>query len=327
MNIEHGISNVEVNNPKGIRNSLFKIRYSIFFSLCFITFNCSAQQDPQFSMFMFDKMALDPAAAGSKDALEVNLMSRDQWLDIPGAPVTNALTVSGASPGKNAGWGIEVMDDQIGPTTSNTVQGNYAYNIRIGNGKLAMGLGLGVYDYAFDLSKIDYRDKNDMSAMANASSKFTPTADAGLYYYTTSYYIGFSVNHLIESQVTDVTVDNSSITTVPHAYFIAGKAFESASGIIWNPSVILQYAQNAPPSASINLNVLLAEKLWLGASYQMQYGCVFLIAYKASHTLSIGYAYDLGLNAIGVVGGGTHELTLTLDFGSNKASQVSPRFF
>ena len=285
-----------------------------------------AQQDPQFTLFMFDKMALDPAAQ-VVDALEMNLMSRDQWLDIPGAPITNALTISGASPGKNAGWGFEVMNDQIGPTTSNTVQGDYAYNIRIGNGKLAMGLGIGVYDYEFNLAEIDYKDKNDISAMTSASTKLTPTAEAGLYYYSTSYYVGVSVNHLIESELTNITVDNSSVTFAPHMYLIAGKAFQSASGIIWNPSIIVQYVQNAPPSISANLNVLLAEKLWLGASYQMGYGCVFLIDYKASHTLSIGYAYDLGLNAIGVIGGGTHELAITLDFGSNKASQVSPRFF
>ncbi len=293
----------------------------------FITFNCCAQQDPQFSLYMFDKMALNPAAAGSKDALEVNIIARDQWLDIQGAPLTDAIMVSAPSAGKHTGWGFEVMNDNIGPTTSNSVQGNYAYNIPIGPGKLAMGLGVGVYDYTFNWTQIDYRDKTDIYALANGGSKITPTAEAGLYYHTSTWYAGFSVNHLIESSLTNVNIANTSATFSAHEYLIAGKAFQSASGIIWNPSIILQLAQNAPPAASINLNVLLAEKIWLGASFKPGYGGVLLVSYKASKTFRIGYAYDLGLNGIGVIGGGSHELSLTIDFASNKATQVSPRFF
>jgi type IX secretion system PorP/SprF family membrane protein len=316
---------------KHVVHKVYKVVKSIklgltFCFINFITLNCFAQQDPQYSLFMFDKMALNPAAAGSKDAVEVNLVSRNQWLDIQGAPVTNALLISAPTGGEHTGWGVEVMNDRIGPTTSSSVQGNYAYNIQLGKGKLAMGLGFGVYDYTFDWTTIDYKDKTDIYASANGSSKITPTAEAGLYYHTTSYYIGFSFNHLIESRLSNISIANDE-NFAPHEYFIAGKAFQSASGIIWNPSVILQLAQNSPPAVSINMNVFLAEKLWLGASYKLQYGCVFLAAYKASHVLSIGYAYDLGLNAIGVVGGGAHELSLTLDFASNKVTQVSPRFF
>lgn len=286
-----------------------------------------AQQDPQFSLYMFDKMAIDPAAAGSKDATEVNIISRDQWLDIPGAPITNAILFSVPSAEKHAGWGIEVMNDNIGPTISNSIQGNYAYNIPIGQGKLAMGLGVGVYDYTFNWSQISYKDKNDAYAMANAGSTITPTAEAGLYYHTSSWYVGASVNHLIESRLTTITVDNATADFAAHAYLLAGKAFQTTSGIIWNPSVILQLAQNAPPAMSINLNVLLAQKIWLGASFKPGYGGVFLASYQASKTIRIGYAYDLGLNDIGVIGGGSHELSLTLDFGSSKATKMSPRFF
>jgi type IX secretion system PorP/SprF family membrane protein len=285
-----------------------------------------AQQDPQYSLYMFDKMALNPAAAGSKDALELNLIARNQWLDIPGTPATNALLVSAPLNSKHTGWGAEIMNDRIGPITSSSVQGNYAYNIHLGNGRLAMGIGVGIYDYTVDWAQIDFKNKNDIYAMPGVGSKLTPTAEAGLYYHTTSYYLGLSFNHLIASRLTDITTD-SSATFRPHIYFIAGKGFKSHSGIVWSPSVIVQFVQNAPPSLSINLNVLLAEKLWLGVSFKPQYGVVFLAAFKASQVLSIGYAYDLGLNAIGVIGGGAHELSLKLDFASRKSGRVSPRFF
>ena len=301
-------------------------RHIILFLIGILPCFAIAQQDPQYSLYMFDKMAVDPAAAGSKDATELNLISRDQWLDIPGAPITNALLLSAPIQGKHAGIGVEIMNDRIGPTQSSSIQGNYAYNIKIGNGKLAMGLGIGVYDYTFDWSQIDYKDKSDVYAMSNNGSKITPTAEAGLYYYTQTYYIGLSFNHLIESRLSNITTD-SSASFKPHAYIIAGKSFQSASGIVWNPSVVIQYAQNAPIAATINLNVLLAEKIWLGAGYKSGYGFTLLAAYKANSSIMIGYAYDLGLNAIGVIGGGSHELSLTIDLSSKKVAQVSPRFF
>lgn len=296
----------------------------LFFMLNFSVIH--AQQDPQYSLYMFDKMAINPAAAGSKDATELNLILRAQWLDIEGAPVTNALLFSTPTASKHTGWGIEIMNDNIGPTMSNSVQGNYAYNIPLGNGRLAMGLGFGLYDYTFNWSIVDYKDKTDPYALANNGSTLTPTAEAGLYYHTTTWYAGVSFNHLIESRISNIPAEQDA-TFTPHLYFIAGKAFSWASGIIWNPSVVLQLAQNAPPSPSINLNVLLAQKFWVGASYKLNYGAVFLIAYKATQSFSIGYAYDLGLNAIGVVGGGSHEISLTLDLATNKTTQVPTRFF
>jgi type IX secretion system PorP/SprF family membrane protein len=284
------------------------------------------QQDPQYSLYMFDKMAVNPAAAGSKDALEANILSRLQWVGIPGGPTTNALLISTPVASKKVGWGLEVMDDAVGPTNSALVQLNYAYNIPVGNGKLAMGLGLGVYNYAIDFTKIDYKDKTDQYAMTGNTTTLAPTAEFGLYYHNESWYMGLSFNHLIESNITTIATDTNA-TFKPHGYFIAGKAFKSKSGIIWNPSIIFQFAQNAPPAASINMNVLLAEKIWLGVSLKPGYGVVFLAAYKVSQVMSIGYSYDLGLNAIGQVGGGSHELALTFDFARYKAAQFSPRFF
>lgn len=286
-----------------------------------------AQQDPQFSMYMFDKMAINPAAAGSKGLLEANVISRLQWMDIQGAPVTNALLISAPVNNKKICWGAEVMNDRLGPANTTSIQGNYAYNIPIGSGKLALGLGIGIYNYNIDWSKIDYKDKTDIYPTSANPNKLAPTAEAGAYYHTESYYLGLSFNHLIQSKITDITTD-STATFKGHIYFIAGKAFQSSSGnVIWNPSVIIQIAPNAPPATSLNLNVLLANKLWVGASIKLNYGFVFMVAYKATNNLSIGYAYDLGINNIGVLGGGSHELSLSFDFASHKLQQVSPRYF
>jgi len=184
-----------------------------------LPFAAWCQQDPQYSLYMFDKMAVNPAAAGSKDAFEANILSRLQWVGIPGGPTTNALLISTPVASKKVGWGLEVMDDAVGPTNSALVQLNYAYNIPVGNGKLAMGLGLGVYNYAIDFSKIDYKDKTDQYAMTGNTTTLAPTAEFGLYYHNESWYMGLSFNHLIESNITTIATDTNA-TFKPHGFLV-----------------------------------------------------------------------------------------------------------
>lgn len=303
------------------------LRYFILLTgLSLMAGNANAQQDPQFSMYMFDKMAVNPAAAGSKDALEANLIARDQWVDIQGAPKTVALAMQAPVASQKVGWGAEIMADQIGPTTSTSIQGNYAYHLRCGNGKLSMGLGLGLYDYVIDFSQINYRDQNDPYNSYGRSQQLVPTAEAGLYYYSRSFYAGISFNHLIEGKMTNENFD-SAATFRPHAYFIMGQGFQLSKQVIFNPSILIKYVQNAPPTGDVNFDFLIDNKLWIGASYRFLYGVVAMVAYRVSPAFQLAYAYDLGINGIGNAGGGSHEICLTLDIGNRKTVQTSPRYF
>jgi type IX secretion system PorP/SprF family membrane protein len=288
------------------------------------SFAAHAQQDPQYSLYMFDKMALNPAAAGSKDAMEANLIARDQWLGIPGAPKTGAFTIQAPISGERLGWG-EVMSDMIGPVTSTSIQGNIAGRVHLLNGQLSAGIGLGLYDYVIDFSKINYKDQSDPFNTGARSQTLAPTAELGLYYYSHSFYMGLSVNHLIAARLSSQSYDSAVFS--PHAYFIIGQGFQLSRNLIFNPSIVLKYAQNAPPTGDITLNFLLQQKLWLGVSYRSQYGLVFLAAYRISTMFQLGYAYDLGLNSLGTVAGGSHEISLTVDFGNHKTVQASPRYF
>jgi len=303
------------------------LHYSFLF-ICAVLLPCMAlaQQDPQFSMYMFDKMAVDPAAAGSKDALEANLIARDQWVDIAGAPRTVALTIQGPFSSQKVGWGAEIMSDQEGPVTSTSIQGNYAYHLRLFSGQFSMGLGVGLYDYVINFGQITYKDLSDPYNTGAKSQTLTPTAEAGLYYYSNSFYMGLSFNHIIEGKQTNEDLD-SAASFRPHVYFIMGQGFQLSPNLIFNPSVLVKLAQNSPPAFDLNANFLLQNKLWLGVSFRYQYGLVFLASYKISQMFQLGYAYDLGLNGIGNIGGGSHEICLTVDVGNHKTAQASPRYF
>ncbi len=290
-----------------------------------VSFTLHAQQDPQLSMYMFDKMAVDPAAAGTKDAMEATLISRDQWLNIPGAPITNALMISAPVGSQKIGWGAEIMNDRLGPTSSTSIQGNYSYHLRVLKGQLSMGLGLSAYDYVIDFTKINYKDPSDPYATMGNSQKIVPNAEFGLYYYSNTFYAGASVNHLIQAKLTNGSLDSTAAFR-PHAYLIMGQGFQFSPNVLFSPSLMVKVAKNSPATGDINLDFLLQQKLWLGVGYRSQYGFMFLVAYRASNLFQVGYTYDLGLNEIGVVGGGTHEISLTFDFGRNKTVQTSPRY-
>lgn len=296
----------------------------------FMSLPAYAQQDPQFSMYMFDKMAVNPAAAGSKDALEANLIGRDQWVDIEGAPRTAGLMVQAPFSSQKIGWGVELESDHIGPTTSTSLQANYAYHLRCASGQLSMGLGIGLYDYVINFSQINYKDQNDPYANANRSQVIVPTGEAGLYYYSHSFYAGLSFNHLIQSRLISSQIDKNDDSIAafrPHAYFIIGQGYRLSDNLVFNPSLLLKFAQNSPVTGDITANFLLQNKIWLGASYRIGYGFVIMAAYKVSKMLQVGYSYDFGINSIGNVGGGSHEICLTLDLGNRKTMQRSPRYF
>ncbi len=44
--------------------------------------SAQAQQDPYYSHFMFNKLAYNPATAGSKDAICANLLAHTQWVGL-----------------------------------------------------------------------------------------------------------------------------------------------------------------------------------------------------------------------------------------------------
>ncbi len=125
----------------------------IAFLLC-AGFSVRAQQDPQYSQYMFNQMAINPAYAGSREALNTVVLMRHQWTGIDGAPNTQTFTIHGPLRKKKVGLGFSVIADQIGPKKSIGALASYAYRIPLKKGNLSFGLRFGMYQYVYDWSKI-----------------------------------------------------------------------------------------------------------------------------------------------------------------------------
>ncbi len=287
-----------------------------------------AQQDPQYSQYMFNQMAINPAYAGSKEALVATTFFRTQWTGIDGAPKTESLTLHGPLRKKKAGLALAIIADQIGPKKSIGVMGSYAYRIKLGKGKLSFGLRAGVYNYVYNWDDITYKDQADIYNTHTRTSILVPNADAGLYYYTTTFYSGFSATHLyngrIETTNSIKSGDNSPLS--PHFFFTVSKAWEVSDNLVFNPTLVVKSVQNAPSSFDVNLSFLFDNKLWLGASYRYGYGMVAYAQFHVTEKFKIGYSFDFAFNKIALVGGGSHEIMLSYEFGIYKSKMFSPRY-
>lgn len=286
-----------------------------------------AQQDPQYSQYMFNQMALNPAYAGSKEALSTAVFLRNQWTGLDGAPKTETLTLHAPLKKKKVGLGFTVVADQIGPKKSIGAMGSYAYRIPIGNGKLAFGLRAGIYNFTYNWNEINYKDQNDVYNTGNRTSVIVPTADAGIYYNTNTLYLGFSATHLYNGRLTTVSNSNGDDAQFsPHYFLTFGKAWSLSENLVFNPSLVLKAAKGSTATADLNFSFMIKQRVWLGASFRSSYGFVMYTQISITDKFKLGYAYDFGLNQIGRAGGGSHELMIGYDFNIYKSKVVSPRY-
>jgi len=284
-----------------------------------------AQQDAQYSQYMFNHLALNPAYAGSREVLATSLVYRDQWTGIKGAPSTGSLSVQMPLRKKKIGLGAELLSDKLGPQNISACLLSYSYRLPFLKGKLAFGLRMGVYDYVFDGSKMDYKDQGDVYNTRVRTSKITGTGDFGMYYYSRTFYWGLGMTHLNQGKITDVSSQDSTSRQAIHYFMPIGKAFEMGNTVL-NPSILIKGAQNSPPEIDLSLNVLLKERLWVGLSLRSNYGVVFLTQYQINDKMKAGYSFDYGANKIGRVGKGTHEIMIAYDINIHGTKMLMPRY-
>ncbi|HEY6159816.1 MAG TPA: type IX secretion system membrane protein PorP/SprF [Bacteroidia bacterium] len=284
----------------------------------------AAQQDPQYSQYMFNHLAINPAYAGTRDALSLTMVSRNQWTGIDGAPKTNSLSLHGPLPSKKIGLGLELINDRLGPKNVSGASLSYSYNIHFLSGKLSFGLRTGFYSYTIDWKQVTYKDNTDPYAQLNAETKGVFSGDFGMYYYTKSFYWGVSATHLNRDKYSVFGPDPQYLTM--HIYSPIGIGFKLSDNLIVNPSVLVKYVANAPLAFDVNCNFLIDQKLWLGASLRKGYGIAALMMWNITDKFRLGLSYDHGINKIGILGKASFEAVIGYSFNISKGKTVTPRY-
>lgn len=289
-----------------------------------------AQQDPMYTMYMWNMMAIDPAYAGSADVLNVSALSRMQWTGIQGAPVTHCLTGHAPVNKQSLGVGLTLVHDHIGRSSTTSAFADIAYRIRLNkHTRLAFGLKAGINHVQLANTLVEHTDPNDPTFAADVSGKVLPNFGFGLYLWSKRGYVGVSVPKLLRNYLTAVNADRNTLgyaQEVPHLFLTAGYVFPLGS-VKFKPALMVKATQGAPISTDLSANFFFMDRLCMGAAYR--YGDSFsgILSLQVNDQWRIGYAHDFGTSALASRSNGTHEVMLAYAPVFNRERIRSPRYF
>ena len=286
-----------------------------------------AQQSPQYSQYMFNMLAINPAYAGSKDYLSTCALYRQQWTDFTGAPKTATFSIHGPLSAGKMGLGFTFINDKIGPVTRNDFFASYAFHIETGSGVFALGIQGGGVQYSAKLSDLRTFDVGDNVQANGDESEFLPNAGAGLFYYSEKFYAGFSVPQLLSDDPKSTSDIKTGPSTSMHYMFNTGIVLGSSDNFKVKPSVMLKSVSGSPLTYDINANFFFGKIVGVGISYRNEDAIVGLLSLQLTPQLRFGYSYDMTQSDIKDYSSGTHEIMLGYDFGHQVPKVRVPRYF
>ena len=281
-----------------------------------------AQQLPQYSQYMLNEMAINPAVAGRDDYAEVKSDNRRQWLGITDAPRTYNLSLQGPITGKNMGLGMNLYTDIVGPTRRTGINFSYAYHLRLKHDMhLSMALSAGLLQWGIDGSKLTLHDQGDQQLYTTYQTTIVPDFGAGLYFYKKNrFYFGLSLPQLYQAPISLYNGAYKNSTIASQFNLNGAYRFNINEEFQIEPSFLFKYEMPAPPKLDIGARVIYKNQIWAGAAYRHHDAVSILVGYMYKDYLIIGYSYDVTTTALRKYSGGTNELLLGLRFSRKQAS-------
>ena len=297
------------------------LSFIVLFSL-----KTEAQQDPMYTQYMYNTLSVNPGYAGSRGALSITGLVREQWVGIKGAPSTQTLTLSSPIYNDNMGLGLSVINDNVGPIHQTMLFADYSYSIQTTeNAKLAFGLKAGVNVFQADLLSLHPNQSADPS-IYNISNRLLPNVGVGAYYYSDKGYVGISAPKLLQHNLK--TGETSESKERRHYFLIGGYVFDLSESLKLKPSFLVKAVQGAPVSIDVTANLFIHDKLGIGLAHRLDDSFSGLLQYYFTPQFRVGYAYDFTMTELRHYNSGSHELMLGYDFNFVDDKRIrSPRFF
>ena len=299
------------------------------------TFSSKAQQDPQYTQYMYNTQVVNPAYAGNRDALSIGLLYRTQWVNFgEGRPNTGTFTIN--SPiASNMGLGLSVVNDRIGPSVETNFNIDYSYSIDVSEtAKVSFGLKAGLDILDVDFSKLDILDQPDpnLPTSGNVDNKLQPQIGAGIYYNTEKFYAGLSVTNFLSTEHFDTAnIEGTSVETTAaermHYFLIAGYVFDISDNLKFKPATLFKMVNGSPLQADVSANFLLYDKVTLGAAYRWSAAMSAMVGFQATDNIFIGFGYDYQTTDLEKYSDGSYEVMLRFELFNKPERVLTPRFF
>ena len=285
-----------------------------------------AQQDPQYTQYMYNTNLVNPAYAGSRDMMSIFGMYRTPWVGLDGAPQTSTVSLDTPLGDSKMGLGASFINDRLGAMDENTIAIHLSYTIDLSR---TLKLGFGIKGSAnllnVDYTRLDRYNPNDVKFQENINSQFTPNLGAGLYLYSDRTYFGFSVPNFLETD----RYDDNEVTLMKQKmtyYFIGGHVFDLSHNVKFKPAFLAKATAGAPVQVDLTANFMFSEKLVVGAAYRWDAAFSGLVGFQLTDGLFVGYSYDAETTKLANYNSGSHEVFLRFDLLNRHNRISSPRF-
>jgi type IX secretion system PorP/SprF family membrane protein len=292
-----------------------------------------AQQQTMFTHYAFNTLSVNPAYAGSREALTFTALTRNQWVGFKGAPITQTLTVHAPIAKNKMGVGLSILNDKIGPLNTTSLYADFAYSIPINDknkSKLAFGLKSGINLFSESIADLKTDQAGDQAATSGVN-KLLPNFGLGAYYHNEKWYAGLSIPRLLENKLSTQSTNQgvSSSLEKRHFFLIGGTVLNLNNNLKLKPTTFLKVVQGAPMELDLTGMFIFKEKLELGAMFRTGDAIGALIGYNIQPHLRIGYSFDWSYrNTTFKYNYGSHELMILYDFKLTPTDRItSPRYF
>jgi len=308
--------------------SIKQIMIVLGFGVMFFTNDLLAQQDAQYTQYMYNTVSVNPGYTGSRGHLSVAALHRSQWVGLDGAPVTQTINLHSPVGYNGVGLGTSIVNDKIGPTSETYFDVDFSYTVKTSDeGRLSFGLKASAHLLDIRFSELN-QYAPDQTLEQDIDNKFSPNFGAGIYYRTDKFYAGLSVPRFLQTS----HFDESSLSTAQEQmnfYFITGYVFELNPLLKFKPTVLAKVVEGAPLQIDLSANFMLNDKFILGAAYRWDAAFSGLVGFQLNESFLIGMAYDKEITELGnaTFNNGSFEVILRYDFVKTKGYLKSPRFF
>ncbi len=286
------------------------------------------QQDPVYTQYLSNLLAVQPAYAGSSGFLNVTGISRAQWIGFAGAPNTNTLTIQGPIRRYNVGLGISIVNDKWGPVRQNGLYIDYAYRVRLTRDQyLSFGIKGGFNLYQAWLTDLIINDPTDPIYANDINLKMLPNVGFGVMWHSDRFFLGASSPKLLRNRVQ--SQENESVyREVLHFYGMGGYVFFLNDVFKFKPTILYRWAERTPSYMDFSGTLIIYDRFWIGATYRMENSYALIFQFNVNNQLRFGYSYDLTTFHPTQVTSGTHEFMISYDFTyGRRGRQVTPRYF
>jgi type IX secretion system PorP/SprF family membrane protein len=293
-----------------------------------------AQQDPMYTQYMFNTLAVNPAYAGSRNVLSVTGLYRSQWVGMQGAPETQTLSFDTSLPNKKVGLGFQVFNDKIGITQTTGAFASYAFRIRMEESTLAFGIQGGVSNFKANYTSVETNQGtpggND-PAFREDINVYLPNFGAGVYFNTDRFYLGVGVPHLLNNVLTK---SNSVIVTnglaarqFLHVFLTGGFVLDLSDDFKLKPSLLVKGVRGAPLEVDANSNLWIKDVFSVGFQYRHKADVAAMFEVQVNPQIRIGYSYDRNTTRLVNFNSGSHEIMLRYEFAFEDDRILAPRYF